>query len=189
MSKYIFLRRQVADRGRPPESFLDELIAWAKQAPDEIFAANAVHDIYAQVREELSPWRGIGHRRAVMVECLRVLAGFESSWNWNDGRDVTNPNRDTSRNEETGIFQVSADSMDLDKRLRALVRERLGSDSPTEFIWAMKHDHAFALEYAARLLRVTVNHNGPVKRKEINPCLSRAAVREAERLIGPEEMA
>ncbi|NCS59325.1 MAG: hypothetical protein GPJ16_21815 [Microcystis aeruginosa G11-04] len=41
-----------------------------------------------------------------------------------------------------------------------------------------KSNHKFAIEYCARLLRFTVNHHGPVKRKEINPWLKRNAVVE-----------
>jgi hypothetical protein len=40
----------------------------------------------------------------------------------------------------------------------------------------MKLNHQFAMEYIARLLRRTVNHNGPVKRHQIDPWLRKDAV-------------
>ena len=177
------MRRRVSNRGAPPETFLDELIGWAKTAPLKLFAPNVRHDIYTNVSVELGPWRSLEHRRAVMVECLRVLAGFESSWDWYCGRDVTNPASITAWTKETGAFQVSADSMDLDPSLRTYILQTFKSDAPETFIRGMKENHRVAVEYAARVLRVTVRHHGPVLRREINPWLSRAAVREAERLI------
>lgn len=42
----------------------------------------------------------------------------------------------------------------------------------------MKQDHSLAMEYIARLLRRTVNHNGPVKRHEIDSWLRQDAVTE-----------
>lgn len=180
---YQEMKRRVANRGIPPDSFLDELIDWVLSEPIELFAANALRDVYSTTLPALGPWRSNEHRRAVMVEILRVLAGFESSWRWTVGRDVTNPNVDHPLNEETGPFQVSADSMAFGKSLRAYVVAELGDASPAAFIRGMKERHRFSIGYAARLLRLTVAHNGPVKRLEINPWLSRESVREIERLL------
>jgi hypothetical protein len=47
----------------------------------------------------------------------------------------------------------------------------------------MKQDHKLAMEYIARLLRRTVNHNGPVKRHEIDQWLRRDAVAEFQNLL------
>ena len=35
---YKALKAQVKNRGKAPDAFLDELIAWGKDAPEEIFA-------------------------------------------------------------------------------------------------------------------------------------------------------
>ena len=175
---YDALKARVANRGRPPDSFLDELIAWGAGAPDEIFAPNAVHDIYASVREVLGPWRDNLHRRAAMLEVMRVLAGFESSWNWQEGRHVNNPTSVTPTTIEAGAWQVSANSMRFAPELRALVLRSAGSTDGNAFQAAMKSDHRLAMEYFARLLRCTVNHHGPVKRHEIDPWLRRDAVEE-----------
>src|SRR5271167_431470 len=99
---YIAAKQHVANRGVPPNDFLDELVAWGKQAPDEIFAPNTQSDVYSSVFNTLGPWQGIPHRRAVMLEVLRVLAGFESSWNWNEGVDTTNVTSNTPNTMEAG---------------------------------------------------------------------------------------
>jgi hypothetical protein len=180
---YKFLKLKVKNRGTPPDTFLSELIAWGKGAPDAIFAPNAVHDVYSSVRDTLGPWRDAKHRRAVMLEVMRVLAGFESSWKWNAGVDVTNPTSTTPTTIEAGAWQVSANSMGFGEDLRDLVNARVGTTDGNAFQAAMKADHVLAMEYIARLLRHTVNHNGPVKRHEIDPWLSRDAVEEFIGLI------
>lgn len=156
--KYIATKQHVFNRGVPPDDFLDQLLAWGKQAPDEIFAQNAFSDIYSSVKNTLGPWKDLHHRRAVMLEVMRVLAGFESSWNWNAGRDTNNP---TSTTPET--IEGTLDGNDFQK--------------------AMKENHNLAMEYVARLLRRTVKHNGPVLRHEIDPWLRRDAVDEFESLL------
>ena len=122
------------------------------------------------------------HRKAVMLEVLRVLGGFESSWDWLCGRDETNPNIDEPENEEAGIFQTSYDSLPHDASLAACCR-RYKVKTAEDFIRVTKANHTFALEYTARLLRFTVNHHGPVKRKEINEWLSMAAVAEFRKFL------
>jgi hypothetical protein len=191
-TKYDALKAAVYTRGIPPDSFLDELIEWGRQAPDEIFAPNDKADIYGSVKNQLGPWTGIFHRKAAMLEVLRVLAGFESSWHWNEGRDITNSTSGTPWTEETGIFQVSANATDFDKSLSQFVVATIGKFAGPfasryhngfdcrKFIVEMKANHKFAIEFAARLLRFTTKHNGPVARREINPWLSRDAVEEFE---------
>jgi hypothetical protein len=176
-------KQRVLNRGIPPDAFLDELVSWGRTAPDEIFAPNQWADIYSNVADVLGPWQGIAHRRAVMLEVLRVLAGFESSWNWNAGVDTTNPTSTTPDTIEAGAWQVSANSMAFGPELKELVLRRVGSLDGDDFQRAMKSDHPLAIEYIARLLRRTVNHNGPVKRHEIDPWLRRDAVAEFEALL------
>lgn len=172
------LKEKVFNRGIPPDSFLQELISWGKTAPDEIFAPNANHDVYSNVVSVLGPWQGPEHRRAAMLEVMRVLAGFESSWHWNEGRDPATAHPEDPRTWEAGAWQVSADSMDIAPELRALVIAKAGADDPEAFQSAMKTNRPLAMEYIARLLRHSVTHNGPVKRHEIDPWLKRAAVEE-----------
>jgi hypothetical protein len=72
-------------------------------------------DIYSNVFGVLGPWEDLRHRRAVMLEVMRVLAGFESSWDWEAGVDVTNPTSTTPDTIEAGAWQVSANSMGFGK--------------------------------------------------------------------------
>jgi hypothetical protein len=182
--------RQPVNGSRPPIRFLEELVAWARSAADEIFAPNASFhdDIYDSVSHQLGPCEGIATRRAVMLEVLRVLAGIESTWNWNDGVDKSKRKRPTAENSEAGAWQVSADSMIWGKELKDLVQKALardggGSLDANAFQRVMKKDHQLAIEYAARLLRHTTKHHGPVKRHEIHPWLSKDAVAEFQELV------
>jgi hypothetical protein len=177
-------KHEVSNRGVPPDSFLNELVDWARQAPDEVFERNDTHDIYTNVRPELGPYADLLHRRAVMLEALRVLGGFESSWHFDAGRDKHNPTSNTPCTEEAGIFQCSGNAMHFDASLKDLLAQASGGDTSCEkFITVTKENHRFAIEFCARLLRFTVNHHGPVKRKEINPFLRRAAVAEFQRFL------
>jgi len=184
---YVATKQRVHNRGVPPDSFLDELVAWGTTAPDEIFAPNAATDVYSNVVGVLGPWQGIPHRRAAMLEILRVLAGFESSWNWNEGVDTNNASSVTPDTIEAGAWQVSANSMGFGQELKDLVMDRVGSLDGNDFQRAMKSDHALAIEYAARLLRRTVNHHGPVKRHEIDAWLRTDAVAEFQALVAPAD--
>lgn len=176
-------KQRVFNRGAPPDSFLDELVAWGRNAPDEIFIRNSNTDIYSNVFGVLGPWEDLRHRRAVMLEVMRVLAGFESSWDWNAGADVTNPTSVTPDTIEAGAWQVSANSMLFGEELKNLVLTKVGSLDGNDFQRAMKKDHPLAMEYVARLLRRTVNHHGPVKRHEIDPWLRKDAVAEFRALL------
>jgi phosphoribosyl-dephospho-CoA transferase len=46
-----------------------------------------------------------------------------------------------------------------------------------------KQNHAFALEYTARLLRFTVNHHGPLKHRKIHDWIRRPAVEEFRQFL------
>lgn len=175
---FVACLQRVHNRGTPTDAFLNQLVDWGAAAPDEIFARNEITDIYSFVSPELGPWADIRERRAAMLEVLRVLAGFESSWNWNAGRDITNPSSNQPCTEEAGILQVSGNSMSFDVSLKNLVQATQGDTDCTRFRATTKANHPFALEYCARLLRFTTNHHGPVKRKEINPWLRRDAMAE-----------
>src|SRR5579884_1465554 len=182
--KYVATKQPVANRGFPPDEFLNELVCWGKDAAEEIFAPNEAKDVYLSVFDALGPWQGISHRRAVMLEVMRVLAGFESSWNWAEGRDTTNRRSVTPETIEAGAWQVSANSMNFGSELRDLVLAKVGTLDGDAFQHAMKKDHRLAMEYIARLLRRTTHHNGPVLRHEIDMWLRRDAVAEFENLIG-----
>ncbi len=185
---YRATKQKVLNRGIPPDSFLNELIAWGRMAPDDIFAPNENADVYASLVEVLGPWQGLPHRRAAMLEVMRVLAGFESSWNWNEGVDTTNSTSTTPTTIEAGAWQVSANSMSFGRELKDLVLRRVGSLDGNAFQMAMKRDHLLAMEYIARLLRRSVRANGPVKRHEIDEWLRRDAVDEFQVMLGTPAM-
>jgi hypothetical protein len=180
---YIATKQHVKNRGVPPNDFLDQLVAWGKEAPEEIFVRNPFSDIYSSVFNTLGPWDNNLHRRAVMLEVMRVLAGFESSWNWNEGRDMSNPTSVTPDTTEAGAWQVSANSMNFGQELKDLVLANVGTLDGTAFQAAMKQNHPLAMEYVARLLRRTTTHHGPVLRHEIDPWLRRDAVAEFQALM------
>jgi hypothetical protein len=180
---FIATKQHVLNRGVAPDDFLDQLITWGKRSPDEIFAPNQSSDIYSSVINTLGPWEGIPHRRAVMLEVLRVLAGFESSWNWNEGPDTTNPTSVKPDTMEAGAWQVSANAMNFGQELKDLVLANVGTLDGDAFQKAMKQNHPLAIEFVARLLRRTTHHNGPVLRHEIDPWLRRNAVAEFQALM------
>lgn len=182
-------------RGCAPQTFLDELVAWAKTAPDDIFDVNdEPGDVMGRLCEILGPWDGkpgtparLLHRKCAMLELLTTLAGFESSWNWKEGVDRTNKTSMARiEGQETGIFQVSYNSLWLEKKNKVLrgVLDRAGVKDIKTFIDRMKTDHVLALEYAARLLRINFQWDGPIKRREIDSSLSRTAVEEFKSLLG-----
>jgi hypothetical protein len=171
-------KSKVLNRGVPPDSFLLALVAWGKLAPESIFAVNdEPNDVYGLIRPVLGPWESIYHRRAAMLELLRVLAGFESSWNWNEGRDENNPTETNPETESAGAWQISWNSRNFGADLKALAASH-GIRDGEKFQAITKSAHPFAMEYAVRLFRHTINHNGPLLRKEVLPWLKRDAVTE-----------
>lgn len=187
------LRAEVYNRGRAPRAFLEKLVEWGRSAPESLFAVRPGYDVYSHVAYKLGPWTGLPHRRAAMLEVLRVLGGFESSWEWSAGVDVGKLEPNTAMTEEAGIFQISCNSMYQRPALRNLLIQTAGSDECEDFITTMKADQDFALRFCALLLRHTIRHHGPLRRTEhnpsnprassIHPFLSREAVSEFERLL------
>jgi peptidoglycan hydrolase-like protein with peptidoglycan-binding domain len=182
-AQFVSTLKKVSNRGNPKPEFLQELVAWGKTAPDEIFVDKQTKekDVYASVKLELGPYGDLIHRKACMLEVMRVLAGFESSWKWNTGRDTTNPDEDSPDTISAGPFQVSANSLVFGQDLKDLVEPfgiRNAKGDGDAFQALMKTNHTVAFNYISRLLRHTIRANGPVKRSEINEWLSRDAVEE-----------
>jgi hypothetical protein len=179
---YIATKQHVANRGVPPSDFLDQLVAWGKHAPEEIFVRNPFSDIYSSIFNSLGPWESIKHRRAAMLEVMRVLAGFESSWDWTEGRDPNNPDPSPEA-AEAGAWQVSQNATNFGQELKDLVLATVGTLDAIAFQKAMKRNHPLAMEFVARLLRRTTTHHGPVIRHEIDAWLRRDAVAEFQSLM------
>lgn len=159
----------------PPIAFLEVLIDTIKSMPDSDFAPNEVFDVYSSVEEVLLPTTDPITRKAQMCEILRALAAFESDYNWNEGADTT-AGKETPEEEETGCFQVSANSMNF-TGLREFAKA-IGIVTTQQFITQMKLKHSFAVEYIVKLLRITVKANGPVLHKAINGWITPEAVNE-----------
>lgn len=187
----------VHNRGKPPDSFLQELVEWGRRAPESIFAPNTNSDIYTKVKPELGPWDSIIYRKAVMLEVMRVLAGFESSWDWKEGVDTSRLGPDSPENSEAGAWQVSYDARRLAPELGDILKCK-GITSGIKFQQVTKFDHSFAMEFVARLMRHNTKHNGPLYKGEernairkslrgaehsIYPWLSKAAVKEFQSLL------
>lgn len=190
-------KAKVFNRGVAPDSFLTELVEWGKIAFEYIFAVNANADIYGKIRAELGPWTGILHRRAAMLEVMRVLAGFESSWDWTEGVDTSRLGNDTPENSEAGAWQVSYDARKISSELQVLLTKN-GISNGIKFQQAMKFNHPLAMEFVARLMRHSTKANGPLYKDSerlairsslrgpehsIYPWLSRDAVKEFEELL------
>ena len=182
---FLATKAKVSNRGHPPDSFLTELVEWGISADEEIFASNGnPHDIYSDIVGLLGPWKHLLHRRAAMLEVMRVHAGFESSWNWDEGVDISNQTSMSHiEGQETGIFQVSFDSTFIaNGAMRSFVVAN-GIPTAGSFIKEMKSNHKLALEYYARLVRINIRWAGPLLRHEIDPWLSRDAVAEFQQLL------
>lgn len=194
---------EVGNRGSAPHTFLAELVDWARLEHDDVFAPNNVPvDIFTAIKSTLatrvgvdpsgSPipqWDSLLHRKAAMLEAMRVHAGRESSWNWNEGVDCTNRTSMTNVvGEETGIFQVSFNSEYLGHGAIQPFAKANGVDTVEPFIAKMKTDHALAMGYYARLARISIRWAGPLIRQHtdpesIYPYLRRAAMQEFESLL------
>lgn len=191
---FIATKHKVSDQGVPPDRFLTDIITWAKEAPLEVYAPRkddlGEEDIFTAVHPYLGPWTSLQHRLAVLLEIFRVLAAFESSWNYLEGRDISNDEEVDAETISAGIFQVSYNSRSYGADLRKMLVAAGIHDGDT-FQKVMKHDHNFAFEYTARLLRHTIRHHGPCKRKRdtekhhdsIYSRLRRDAVEEFQQLI------
>ncbi len=198
---FYFCKAGVWNRGTPPDSFLNELLDWARKAPDVIFAPNTVPvDIFTVIKSSLGTkigedsmeapiykWDDLLHRKSALLEAMRVHAGFESSWNWNEGVDLTNKTSMKNKTgEETGIFQVSFDSEWLGAEALGSFSAQNDIETPEKFITAMKVNHELALEYYARLSRISIRWAGPLLRHgsdSIYPYLKRDAVLEFQKFL------
>jgi hypothetical protein len=177
----------VGSQGSPPVDFLESLISWGKIADASIFEPVDRAELYSALAPYLGPFDDVEpywQRRAAMLEAMRVHAGFESSWNWSQGVD-TSAGQETPQEMETGIFQVSADSLTLahDGSLIACVGAYCPDHSIPTFLAFMKSQHAFALEYYARLVRWNLRWAGPYNRGWVQAAVSRDAMAEFEALL------
>jgi hypothetical protein len=184
--KYVATLHPVsAQHESPPRDFLDTLIDTIKPLPDAVFDVNDGHDIYAAMKGALGPYESLLHRKAVMCEVLRVTAAFESDWNWNQGVDRNNADSMAHKQgQETGAFQVSANSMGFDRSLPACLDRLAGAHDVDTFIDDMKSNHALAVEYCARLIRFNIAWCGTImKPSQVMSHVRRDAVAEFQTFL------
>lgn len=175
------IKKQVDTHVVPPDEFLETVILTIKGMANDVFEPiEGVFEVYASCASELGESTDSLVRKAQMCEILRCLCAFESDYNWNEGADST-AGKETPEEEETGIAQVSANSMEFGN-LRAFAAT-IGIKTTQDFIRLMKLKHSFAIEYTIQLLRITVKANGPVLHKHINGWLSKEAVEDFKLLL------
>lgn len=168
--------------GHVPDSFLDVLVAWAKAESDSVFAENSNYDVYSLTKPVLGPYTSLLHRKAVMCEWLRLNGGFESDWNWLEGRDTTAGDQ-TPDEMEAGAFQVSYNSVHLGADLGPFLMQR-GITDAESFQRELKANPALQCAYTARLWRANYRHwSGPTNREWPQSNASRAAVNEFQSLF------
>lgn len=195
-------RSKVYNRGRAPTEFLNFLVDWARDAPDSLFSVNDSKDVYSHIKYKFGPWKSgpdfLLHRRAVMCEVLRTLCGFESSWRWEEGIDLSaNGGRSRDRHIrewEAGILQASSNSMYSYKTCKIYAAEfGIGVSDHEAFRELSMTKGVFPIQYGATILRETYRHHGPLLRTEndtadpqsssIHPYLSVDAVKEFEQAL------
>lgn len=172
----------LGNRGSIPDSFLYEIVEFGRVMPDACYMPNDSQgdkDVFNLVRWKLSPWISNDYRRAVMCEVLRVIAGWESSWNWKQGVDTTNSaSLKHITQQETGAFQVSFDSVAFDDSLKECVNKYCGNIDAESFIKGMKENHNFAMGYCALLLRHNTRWSGPCNTGDLVMSVRRDSVSE-----------
>jgi hypothetical protein len=184
--EFKYTKSKVANRGEPPDWFLEQLVIWGHSAPADIFEVklNKTHpgDVFNLLAPILGPWTSPLHRRCGLLELMRVHAGLESSWKQHEGKDPGNHNPDP-KSWETGLFQVSFDSTEILKGVMKPFAIAHGINDVNSFIDKMKEDVELAFEYYARLVRWNYQWAGPLKRHEVDEWLSRPSVVELQSLL------
>jgi hypothetical protein len=166
-------------RRAPPESFIQDLFKWVKDAPKELYEKNnETRDVYSHLASYLgiSSDSTLQYRQAVLFELLRVSAAMESSFNWQEGRDKAASNYDLYT-QEAGIFQTSPNSHIyahkgygrweyLDKLVAKHGVGLVKQDSPNNALWnALMKDESkkeVIFEHHAFMLRHNFKHYGPM---------------------------
>jgi hypothetical protein len=177
----------------PSVSFLERVLAVCLSLSDDVFAENDNYDIYSVLSPKLGPFEptDILKRRAAMCEACRVTAAYESDYNTQEGADTT-AGPETLSEEETGAWQVSENSIYLDKtgNLKTRVIQVCNlpqnvSNSALEmaFISVMKSNPNFAIEYVMRLFRVNTKWSGPTDRNWTYVAATPEAVAEWQQFL------
>jgi hypothetical protein len=186
-------RVPIYNRGIPPQSFIDEVVKTTKAAPDVVVAVNSNNDIYSLVKPKLAPngWRSLAHRRAAMATVMITLGAYESSYDFTEGVDVSNPSSLVNKcSEEAGAFQTSANSMSFSSTLSDFFNDNCkdfrANQANACMAWVActksPSKKSFQIEFTERLLRYTTRHHGPLIRKsDVYNHLSVACMKDLEK--------
>jgi hypothetical protein len=163
----------------------------AAKTPDSV-AAKVAGTGFKSERDALALYDrdgGSQDDRLRAIYALAISEGMrESSGNTTEGYDSTVKNQ-TADIAEAGLFQVSHDSLRaspllqelwdrfaaspgscnlsiFEEGIRKVNRPVVGSGKGAEFQRFTRACPAFAVEYAAVMMRTNLNHFGPIKRKE-----------------------
>lgn len=165
-------------RGHAPDSFYIEI---AKH-----FHRDVCHKAQALPRgdekSDALTWYGLEPTTKNVYVFLLGLGMRENSGNFCGGRDTT-AKKPSAVSAETGLFQFSYDSLNSSTRplgseiyakYKASCPATIPCDRPNygtgpgaEFQQLGKTCPAFAIDYAAYLIRVLRTHYGPINRKEV----------------------
>jgi hypothetical protein len=178
----------------PSVAFLEQILSTISSLPDSVFAENPYNDIYGVLENKLGPFSSIPYRKAAMCEALRVDAGYESNNSFTEGADAS-AGPEKPDEQETGAWQVSANSMALDPTgsLKARVLEMQGLPTSTSyndlvrcFIPLMKNNPGFSVEYAARLFRFNTRWSGPCNVGWVAEAVTSHAATEWQNFLYPQ---
>jgi len=183
-------------RKAPPDAFLKDLHNYVKGAPLVTLIDNqrpADRDIFKHLKAELglNEMSSIKQRRAMLFELLRVSAAMESSFNWQEGRDMS-ANNTSPETIESGIFQTSCNShvyVENEKYLRWTFLDELmqkNGVAPRDCVrWipTMKDESKkeMIFEHHAFMIRHNFRHYGPlVDRERVGKNLSKQCMAEIQ---------
>lgn len=183
------------DGNVPTQELADLLISKLNSFP-ELSEVNANTDVFSAIRSVMlkyqSSWGDSANRKAWSFMAHLCLASLESSFNWNEGRDMSANNR-KPQTQESGVYQCSLNSIYTAslysqdwKKLAALFTQHTGlpysqsNAAGKSFITQMKIDHEFVVEFMLRLSRITTRTHGPLLRGEVNKFIKIEAVKEME---------
>jgi hypothetical protein len=183
---------RVHNRGVIPLAVVKDVVEALRETPPEVFAVNNNFDVYSSVTKELGPFLNLKHRAAVMGNVMLVQAGYESSWRYGEGRDLS-ANNTSACTEEAGLYQTSGNLNTFnDEAKQTLIPFQEQHCLPASTVTARCNEFrrctkepvkSFVHGHFIRASRITVRHWGPMVRKEINPWLSKACVLQLEALL------
>lgn len=184
-------------RRAPPEDFLQSLFEFVRNTCDEneLYSFNEEErDIFKHLEKELalSDESSLLYRCSVAFELLRVSAAMESSYNWQQGRDLS-ANNTSVDTQEAGIFQTSQNSHIYAhkgywgrwKYLDDLVASR-GVDPKNGLAWIQlqknEAEKNFVFEHHLFMIRHDFRHYGPmIDKQRVGANVSLSCVTEIQK--------